>query len=289
VLAKYMPGETFEAAFAAAKRLSSQGITVTFTHLGENVEELAQADSVAEHCLEVIDRVADEGLDAELSVKLTHLGLDLDPEATFENLMRIVERAGLLENWVWIDMESTGYVDRTLDLYRRARESSSNVGICLQAYLRRTEEDVRKLLPLSPAIRLVKGAYREAPPLVFTTRDEINRSFLRLALQVLEAPRGGQLRLALGTHDVDLIQAVYRAARIRQLATDAVEIQMLYGIRTLDQLDLARRGRDVRVLIAYGSNWYPWFMRRLAERPANTLLVVRGLLEVFRQTVVGRS
>jgi proline dehydrogenase len=289
VLAKYMPGETFEAAFAAAKRLSSQGITVTFTHLGENVEELAQADSVAEHCLEVIDRVADEGLDAELSVKLTHLGLDLDPEATFENLMRIVERAGVLENWVWIDMESTGYVDRTLDLYRRARESSSHVGICLQAYLRRTEEDVRKLLPLSPAIRLVKGAYREAPPLVFTTRDEINRSFLRLALQVLEAPRGGQLRLALGTHDVDLIQAVYRAARIRQLATDAVEIQMLYGIRTLDQLDLARRGRDVRVLIAYGSNWYPWFMRRLAERPANTLLVVRGLLEVFRQTVVGRS
>ena len=287
VLAKYMPGETFEAALDAATRLASQGITATFTHLGENVEELSQADLVTKHCLDVLDRVADQGLDAEISVKLTHLGLDLDPEATFENLVRIVERAELLGNWVWIDMESSEYVDRTLDLYGRARERFPNIGICLQACLRRTEEDVRKLVPLSPAIRLVKGAYEEAPPLAFTSRRAIDRNFLRLAIRTLEASRDRRIRLALGTHDVGLIQAVHRLAMARQLAMDEVEVQMLYGIRTPDQLELARRGRDIRVLIAYGSNWYPWFMRRLAERPANALLVIRGFFEASRQTAVG--
>lgn len=288
VLAKYMPGETFDAALAAAKGLASQGITATFTHLGENVEELAQANQVTEHCLDVLDRVADEALDAEISVKLTHLGLDLDSEATFGNLLRILERAELSRNRVWIDMESSEYVDRTLDLYTRAREAHPNVGICLQAYLRRTEEDVRKLAPLSPAVRLVKGAYKEAPSLVFTSRQEIDRSFLHLAVQILEESRGRGIRLALGTHDVRLIQAVYRVALARQLATDTLEAQMLYGIRTRDQLELARRGWGVRVLIAYGSNWYPWFMRRLAERPANVLLVFRGFFEAVRKSRVER-
>lgn len=281
VLAKYMPGETFEAAFDAARRLASQGITATFTHLGENVEDLSQAELVTKHCLDVLDRVADQTLDAEISVKLTHLGLDLDSEATFENLMRLVERAELLRNWVWIDMESSEYVDRSLDLYGRARERLPNVGICLQAYLRRTEEDIRRLVPLSPAIRLVKGAYKEAPALVFPARRQIDRNFLRLAIQILEASLDHPIRLALGTHDIGLIRAVHRVALARQLPMDQVEVQMLYGIRTPDQLELARRGQDIRVLIAYGSNWYPWFMRRLAERPANALLVFRGLLEAF--------
>lgn len=286
VLAKYMPGESFEDALGAARLLAGQGITAIFTHLGENVEDLDQAHLVTEHVGEILDRVAEEGLDGEVSVKLTHLGLDLDPDAAFANLMAIVERAERCDNWVWFDMESSEYVDGTLGLYRRARERYPRVGICLQAYLRRTRDDVRDLVPLDPAIRLVKGAYKEAPGLVFSSRKAIDANFVRTAVQILEASRDRRIRLALGTHDVDLISRVHQAAISRQLPTDRLEVQMLYGIRTSDQLDLVDRGRDVRVLIAFGSNWYPWFMRRLAERPANALLVFRGFFEAFRRNRV---
>jgi proline dehydrogenase len=281
VLARYMPGETLDAALDAARRLERQGIGSTLTYLGENVSELGQAAEVAEEYLTALERASEVGLDAELSVKLTHLGLDLDPAMAAEHLLRLVERANQLQMFVWIDMESSAYVDRTLDLYGRARQRFPNVGICLQAYLRRTGQDVADLLPLSPAIRLVKGAYDEAPRLAYRDRAEIRQSFFGLAMRSLAARRDHDIRLALGTHDLDLVEHIDRAAA-RHGLSDGSEIHMLYGVRAADQLRIAGRGRRVRVLVAYGSNWYPWFMRRLAERPANVLLAVRGLLDSLR-------
>ncbi len=282
VLARYMPGERLEDALAAAGSLAAHGIGCTLTYLGENVTDLGQAEDVAERYLGALDRASEAGVDAELSVKLTHLGLDLDVARTAEHLGRLVERAEQLGMFVWIDMESSAYVDRTLDLYRAARARSSSVGICVQAYLYRSAQDVADLLPLSPAIRLVKGAYREPSDLAYPSRSGVRRSFFGLAMGILAS--GRDVRLALGTHDLDLVGQIDHAAA-RQGFSAGSEIHMLYGVRTADQLRMAAEGRRVRVLVAYGSSWYPWFMRRLAERPSNVLLAVRGLVETIRGDV----
>jgi proline dehydrogenase len=274
---RFMPGETLEDALGAASRLAERGVTATLTNLGEHVTEVSQADAAAEHYLGVLDEVAARGMDVEISVKPTHLGLEVDPSSTVARIASLARRAEETGTWVWLDMESFAHVQPTIDLYRGLRRALPNTGICLQAYLHRTPSDVAELLPSSPSIRLVKGAYREAREHALQDRDAIDRRYLELALHILRW-RGHEGRLALGSHDLKLLERTDVAARDAGLTSDRVEIQMLYGIREADQVRLAAEGRAVRTLIAYGTHWYPWYVRRLAEKPSNLWFVLRNLV-----------
>jgi proline dehydrogenase len=267
-----MPGEEVDAALAAAERLAAEKIPATFTLLGENVDEPSQATAAAGEYLRLLDRVEQLGLDAEISVKLTQLGFDLDRDATMNHMERLADRSAAMGRTVWIDMESTAYVDGTVDLYTSLLARYPNSGLCLQAYLRRSWEDVQKLAPSSPSIRLVKGAYRESEEVAFRSKRVIDESYFRLACHLASSAR----RLALGTHDTSLIARIEAAV---PGGRETFDVAMLYGIRADEQRRLAREGYAVRTLIAYGPYWYPWFMRRIAEKPvANTLLALRNLV-----------
>jgi proline dehydrogenase len=274
---RFMPGERMEDALDAAGRLAEDGIPATFTYLGENVRTAGDADAVVRHYLRLFDLIEERGLDAEVSVKPTHLGLDLDPEATVERLRLLVERSAALGRHLFLDMESASYVEPTLAIYRSLREGSERVGVCIQAYLHRTPQDVADLLAARGSIRFVKGAYREPRDVAIHDAGRIREAFQTLALGFLR--RGGGGRLALATHDVELLAKIERAAAVAGSGRDDYEIQMLYGIRVADQRRLAREGFRVRVLISYGTHWYPWFMRRVAEHPGrNIWLAIRNLL-----------
>lgn len=280
-VSRFMPGEGIDDALSAAQVLRANDIATVLTHLGENIADPAEADSVAGHYLEVIDRIFSQGLPAEVSVKLTQLGLDLSPEICYTNLKKIIEHAGAKggeKNVVWIDIEASDYVDVTLELYRRARLAYPNVGICLQAYLYRTARDLAALLPLGPAIRLVKGAYKEPPDRAFPRKKDVDENFFALTRQLLgeEARRVG-VRAAIATHDREMIRRTIELAAASGITKESFEFQMLFGIQRAEQLRLAREGFRSIVLISYGAFWFPWFMRRLAERPANVLFVVRNL------------
>jgi proline dehydrogenase len=272
---RFMPGERIDDALEAGARLVADGIPVTFTYLGENVETSVDADGAVEHYLRLIDLIEERGLDAEVSVKPTHLGLELGPGETFERVRGLAERSATLGKHLFFDMESSPYVEPTLQLYRRLHEVESNTGVCIQAYLRRTPADVDDLVARGASIRLVKGAYREPDEVAIRDRHEIDRAFADLAVRFLEGAGGG--RLALATHDVSLLEEIERRAAAAGFGRDAYEIQMLYGIRAADQRRLAAEGYRIRVLISYGTHWYPWFMRRLAEHPANVWLALRNL------------
>jgi proline dehydrogenase len=273
-----MPGETVDAALDAAGRFAAAKLPTTFTYLGENVTSEAEAAQVTEHYLGVLDRVAERGLDTEISVKLTHLGFDLGLDRASANLERLIRRAQEHGNRVWIDMEASHYVEGTLDVYRRALDVSPDLGLCLQAYLHRTAKDLDALLPLRPSIRLVKGAYREPSDVAIQSKPAVDGNFLALIRTMLGAVGEGRFgRLAVATHDLTLIRRVDAAAAALGLGRDAHEVQMLYGIRQVEQFRLAASGRRTRSLIAYGPAWYPWYVRRLAERPANILFVARNL------------
>jgi proline dehydrogenase len=273
-----MPGEELEAALAAVERLQGARLGSVLTLLGENVRSEADTEAVVRHYLDVMEAIRRRGLDAEVSLKLTHLGLDLDPALARSNLIRIVSRAAELGQDVAVDMEGSAYTDRTLELFRRAREVHANVGLCLQAYLRRTPHDLESLLPLRPAIRLVKGAYAEPASIAFPSKAEVDGAFLSLARRLLEAagPAGGP-RVILGTHDRRMIAEIIRHADEHGLPKTAYEFHLLYGIGREEQQRLAAAGHRVRVLISYGTAWFPWYMRRLAERPANVWFVARSL------------
>jgi proline dehydrogenase len=273
---KFMPGETMEDGLRAARGLASRGITATFTELGEGVATAEEAEKVADGYLEALDRIAEDGVDIEVSVKLTHLGLDIDAEAAFRNVDRLAERASQRNNALWIDMEAYPYVERTMQVYHRLRDKHANVGICLQAYLRRTEDDLDRVLAQGGWVRLVKGAYREPKELLVGGKREIADQFFALTMEALSR-RSSDRRLAIATHDVKLIDRIDRAVREAGGDRTDVEVQMLYGIRSSDQLRLASEGYRVRTLIAFGTYWYPWYMRRLAERPANVLFVLRNV------------
>jgi proline dehydrogenase len=271
-VSRFMPGESAEEAMVAAHDLAADGIAATLTRLGENVEDLSDAADAAREYLRLLDMIEDAGLDAEISVKVTQLGFDLDPGVTATHLERLVARSAQLGRTLWIDMESSGYVDGTIDAFERLAKESRHVGVCVQAYLRRTHDDVRRLLPLEPSIRLVKGAYREPRELAFHDRRVIDEAYRRLAGHLLH---GGARRVVLGTHDTDLVADIERQADGR----DGFEVAMLYGIRADEQRRLRSEGHRVRTLISYGPSWYPWFMRRIAEKPvANTVLALRNLV-----------
>jgi proline dehydrogenase len=272
-----MPGETLEDALRAADLLQSKNIGTVFTHLGENIRDRAEAQQVAEHYLEVLKGIREKGLQAEISVKLTQLGLDLSPELCFEHLKAILEHAQK-DSTVWVDMEASDYVEATLELYRRALAAHPNVGICLQAYLYRTKDDLAKLLALRPSIRLVKGAYNEPPEIAFPRKRDVDESYFEVGKQMLKAKKENHcVRAAFGTHDVALIRRLADFASAEGFTKKDFEVQMLYGIQRAEQERLAGEGYTSIVLVAYGSYWYPWFVRRLAERPANLWFMVRNV------------
>jgi proline dehydrogenase len=274
---RFMPGESAADALDAAANLEKLSINTVFTYLGENITDRTEAERVTAHYVDVVKQVEARQLHTEPSVKLTQLGLDLDPELCYGNLCRIIERAGP-GKLVWVDMEASNYVDGTLEIYSRARKAYPNTGLCLQAYLYRTSADLDQLLPLGPAIRLVKGAYQEPPDVAFPKKSDVDENYFTLARKLLsEEARGTGVRAAFATHDRAMIARIIRHVESSHLAKGSLEFQMLYGIQRAEQLRLAREGWKSIVLIAYGSYWFPWYMRRLAERPANVGFVLRSL------------
>jgi proline dehydrogenase len=273
-----MPGEDAGAAFAAASTLAAGGHGILFTRLGENLTSLAEADAVAAHYHEILDRGATLGRPIELSIKPTQLGLDIDEDACLRLCEGLAARADIAGTWFWIDMEGSPYVDRTIALYERLKAKHRNVGICLQAYLKRTPADLRRLLPLEPAVRLVKGAYDEPASLAWKKKAEVDGAYQAAALVLAEAARDGKARLALGTHDGSLVERIAAFAEAAQVPRERLEVHMLYGIRAGELRRLQGAGFPPFTLIAYGQHWYPWYMRRLAERPANVGFALRQLL-----------
>jgi proline dehydrogenase len=277
-VSRFMPGEQLEDALAAAARLRQAGIGAVLTQLGENVADAAQTDAVARHYHEVLAASTARALGCEISVKPTQLGLDVDAERCFRNLRTLIDRARGGGTFVWIDMEQHGYVDRTLELYRRAASEFANVGVCLQAYLYRTADDLAAIRPLGGGVRLVKGAYREPPTIAYPRKRDVDQNFLKLAKELLAPAGRDAFRPVFGTHDSRMIAGVQKHAAEAGRQRDTFEFHLLYGIKAAMQRQLAVDGYRVRVLISYGSQWFPWYMRRLAERPANVWFVAKSIL-----------
>ncbi len=278
-VSRFMPGETLDEALSAARALNSSGAGAIITRLGENLTSAAEAEAVTAHYLDALDRIRDDGLDVQVSVKPTQLGLDLDAELCWRSLRQVTERARGARNVVWIDMESTPYVDPTLALYRRVAAEFGNLGVCLQAYLYRTSADLDRLLALGPSIRLVKGAYSEPAAVAYPKKADVDQNFFELASRVLgaEARKSGS-KLAIGTHDPALIARLQTLIRDRQAPPATYEFEMLFGIQRGLQARLVEGRWPLRVLISYGEYWFPWYMRRLAERPANVMFVVKNMI-----------
>jgi proline dehydrogenase len=275
---RFMPGEKVEDALDASAALARENLGTILTQLGENLTSLGEADAVRDHYLGVLDNITSRGLPAEVSVKPTQLGLDLSAEACLANIDALAARASAGGTTLWIDMEDSSYVDRTLDLYTKLRAKHQKLGICLQAYLRRTPADLASLLPLKPAIRLVKGAYAERPEVAFPAKADVDAAYYSLGVELLAAAAKGGTFVVFGTHDLVLLGRLTTKAAELGVKDGAYEIHMLYGIRAAEQRMLANDGRRVRCLISYGNAWFAWYMRRLAERPANVWFVLKSLL-----------
>jgi proline dehydrogenase len=273
---RFMPGENIDDALAAARQLAEKRIATLVTQLGENIENRTEAESVTNHYLDVLKRISTASLPTEVSVKLTQLGLDLDHEFCHANLAKLIE-ATPSDKTLWIDMEQSPYVDVTLEIYLRARKAYANVGVCVQAYLYRTQKDLDSLIAIGAAVRLVKGAYNEPAEIAYPRKKDVDASYMDLAKRLLspEARKAG-VRAAIATHDRALIASLIDWATAQGVPKNRLEFQMLYGIQRAEQLSLAQAGYRSAVLISYGTFWYPWFMRRLAERPANVLFLARN-------------
>ena len=274
---RFMPGEEVEDAIGAAKTLEAKRVAGIFTRLGENIADIREAELVTAHYLDVLQKIRQAGLRTEISVKLTQLGLDQSPELCTANVKKIVQ-AEDPEKTVWIDMEASNYVDSTLAVYREVLAEFPRTGVCLQAYLFRTKKDLEALFALHPSVRLVKGAYKEAPAVAYPAKKDVDENYFSLGQEMLRAQRDNRmLRVAFGTHDTVLIERLSDFIAKEGLPKSALEIQMLYGIQRSEQERLAREGYRSGVLVAYGSYWYPWFVRRLAERPANLWFMLKNL------------
>jgi proline dehydrogenase len=276
---RFMPGEKLDDALRAAVALRQQGIGTVLTELGENVTDAAQADDVTRHYSDALAKVSASGLDCHISVKLTQLGLDVDEARCLANLRSLVASANEHKTFVWIDMEQHTYVDATLQAYRRVLAEFPNVGVCLQAYLYRTADDLSSLIPLGGGVRLVKGAYREGANVAYPKKRDVDENFLALArLMMGPDARAAGLRAVFGTHDPRLVNSIQDHMGATHLPRESVEFHLLYGIQRAEQARLARERYRVRVLISYGEHWFQWYMRRLAERPANVLFVAKSIL-----------
>jgi proline dehydrogenase len=272
---RFVAGETLDECVAALRGLNGRGLAGNTTLLGEGVRDEDEARAVVAAYEEVVSRLVTEGLRANVALKLTHLGLELDEELAYANVRRLVEHASSLGTFIRIDMEQSAFVDPTLRIYRRLRgDGLDAVGTVLQAYLYRTEGDLADLLPLAPNLRIVKGAYLEPPDVAYPRKPEVDAAYGRL----METSLLGEGYTAIATHDEQLIERAIRFTSEHGIGKDRFEFQMLYGVRPKLQQDLAGRGFKVLVATPYGPEWYPYLMRRLGERPANALFFLRNLL-----------
>jgi proline dehydrogenase len=273
--ARFVAGETLDECVVVLRRLNEQGLYANTTLLGEGVLEPTQTDRVVAAYDEIVDRLADEKLKANVALKLTHLGLEIDEELAYANIRALVEHAARRDSFIRIDMEQSQFVEATLRVFRRLRDDGlDNVGTVLQSYLYRTPDDLGTLLPLEPNLRLVKGAYLEPEAVAYPHKADVDDAYGR----VLETMLSGPGYTAVATHDSALIQRAIRFAADHGIGKDRFEFQMLYGVRPQLQLDLVRRGYKVLVATPFGPEWYPYLMRRLGERPANLLFFVRNTL-----------
>lgn len=273
--ARFVAGETLDDAVPVLRRLNENGLLTNTTLLGEGVRDQAETRTVVLAYQEVLDRIHAEGLKTNVALKLTHLGLAIDEELAQRNVAGLVEHAAGLGNFIRIDMEESRHVDATLRIYRRLREHGHlNVGTVLQSYLFRSEDDLAGLLPLAPNLRIVKGAYLEPAEIAFPQKRDVDAAYVRL----LDTSLGGEGFTAVATHDETLIEHAIAFTRERGIPNERFQFQMLYGVRPRLQLELVRRGYDVLVATPFGPDWYRYLMRRLAERPANLLFLLRNLL-----------
>lgn len=276
---KFMPGESSEDAVNAAKKLAQYNINAVFTKLGENITSLLEAHQTTEHYLFLLDCIEKEKLNAEVSVKLTQIGFDLSLEETYKNITSILKKSASLNKIVWIDMEGSSYTQATIDFYKRIYAEHKNAGLCLQAYLHRTESDLLGLTGKGSNIRLVKGAYKEPDTVAFRQKSKTDENYFKLALILLNKIKSDGIHTAFATHDLNLVKKIFDEAARIGVSNNQIEIQMLYGIRSFDQKMLAADNKRIRVLISYGESWYAWYLRRLAERPANTWFVFKNIFK----------
>jgi proline dehydrogenase len=278
VVERFMPGEQLDDAVSAARRINEGGMSTSLNPVGEHVHSEAEATAATDAYVAILERIRTDQLDSNVSVKLSLLGLDLGTEVATANLERILEAAQRHGLFVRIDMESSAYVDRTLQIWEQMRARFAEVGVVIQSYLRRSAADVDWLIERGAAIRLVKGAYKEPDDIAFPDKADVDQNFRRLMARLLdEDARANGVRLAVATHDRSLVEDARKLAAERAIE-DGLEFQMLYGIARDLQKDTVAGRFPVRIYISYGKAWYPWFMRRLAERPANLGFFLKHLL-----------
>lgn len=276
---RFVAGETLAEAIAAVQNLNRKGLLATLDHLGENVTSETEARDATLEILDLLEAIQTHELQSGVSVKLTQLGLDLHPALAADNLGRILARAAEAQRFVRIDMESFDYVQPTLDLFEESWEHYKNVGLVIQSYLYRSDDDIARLVNLGASVRLVKGAYDETPEVAYPEKGDIDASFVRLMEQLFgDKAQSNGVFLAIATHDTGLIDWAKDHTQRQGIPKDRFEFQMLYGIRSALQRQLVAEGYRVRAYVPYGDQWYPYLMRRLAERPANVMLVARNLL-----------
>lgn len=273
----FMPGERPEDALDAGARISGDGRSLLYTRLGEALTAAHEADEVRAHYLGFFDAIRTRGLRAHVSVKPTQLGLDLSADACLAHCLALAAKAESTGSALWLDMEDSSYVDRTLTLYEAVKRKHASTGLALQAYLRRTPADLERLRPLAPVVRLVKGAYAEPADVAFPKKRDTDLAFEAIAGTMLEMARDGSCTPIFGTHDMALLGRIFARADALGLAKGRYEVHMLYGIREREQARLRADGHAVATLISYGAAWFRWYMRRLAERPANVWFVVKSV------------
>ncbi len=277
---RFVAGETLPEAIEVVRQINARGMSATLDHLGENVSSRAEAIRDTDATRILMDEIETAAVNCNASVKLTQLGLDLDEELAFENIVRVVEQAALYDNFIRIDMESSEYVERTLRLFARLHEKHRNVGTVIQSYLYRSGADVERLIDMGARVRLVKGAYLESVEVAFQRKGDVDENFIRLMKMLL----ADGTYPAIATHDEDMIAATKQYARIQKIEPSRYEFQMLYGVRRDLQTRLVAEGHNMRIYVPYGTSWYPYLMRRMAERPANVMFVLGN---IAREASVG--
>ena len=274
---RFVAGETIDEAVAAIQELNAEGCSASFDHLNESVANSAEAEAEIKEYLQILNRIDETGIDSNVSIKLTQFGLELDPELAYRNSRAVVEDAARRENFVRVDMEGSNVTQLTIDIFKRLRAEFGldDVGIVLQSYLRRTYADAQELVKLPARIRICKGAYNEPPEVAFPNKKDVDENYVRVMQLLLSSG----IYHGIATHDPKMIEATIDFAQRQGISKGTFEFQMLYGVRRDLQRQLAKDGYNLRIYVPYGKHWYPYFMRRLAERPANIWFVLKNLLK----------
>jgi proline dehydrogenase len=274
---RFVAGENIEEAIATIRDINEKGATASFDHLNESVANASETEEEVREYLRILSRIDDTGISSNVSIKLTQFGLEIDPELAYKNARRIVEDAARRGNFVRVDMEASHVTQVTIDIFKRLRAEFglNDVGIVLQSYLRRTSDDVQDMLKIPARIRICKGAYNEPPEVAFPDKKDVDENYVRVMKTLLSSG----VYHGIATHDPKMIEATIQYAQQEGIGKEAFEFQMLYGVRRDLQVQLAKDGYNMRVYVPYGKHWYPYFMRRLAERPANIWFVLKNMFK----------